>query len=170
MPPRVRRLAYVWVDTPVGQIDDGPHGFTSDHACIEAAQSMWEQHLGAWLMHKAGTLDPGFRLLECVQADGLDRYPHHKEWRPGIDAAMQWVGMDLPTRGAVVHDYRTERARVIRSRTRTPFQRVEDMAVQAAKRQRAFNRASHPSPTDSGPGSIEWAPVFGPYCAVPLSQ
>jgi hypothetical protein len=26
------------------------------------------------------------------------------------------------------------------------------MAVQAAKRQRAFNRASHPSPTDSGPG------------------
>jgi hypothetical protein len=167
MPPRIRRLEYVWVDTPAGKVDEGPCGYTSDRACIEAAEAMWQQHLGAWLMRKAGTLDPGFRLLVCVQANGLDRYPHHKEWRPEVDAAMQWAGMDLPTRGAVVHDYRTQRARVIRSRTATPFERVERINRQLAQRERALSRARHPSPDRSAPGSIEWAPVFGPYCEVP---
>jgi len=173
---RIRMLVTVFDDT--GEIEDGPVGFTSDRACIEMAAGVADRAVGAWRMWKVGKAPDGLRLVRTVIANGLDRYPHRREWWPMVEAAMQWAELDLPGKMNAVHDYRTQGARVIRARRITPAARVQALAAAQARAEAAGSDVQavgirqnghivYVAPVISDEPSTTYAPVIGAHSKYP---
>jgi hypothetical protein len=101
-------------------------GLTSDEAAIAFAESLVEQHVGAWYLKQAGK--EHIPIADAIILRCLSTRPYTRVWYPQVEAAFRWARLGPPDREVLVHRYNTAAGRTIRRHTPTPFERAPWLA------------------------------------------